>query len=218
MPSEEYKEENMRQVLIAAMCCFEQYGVYTTTLKMIAKKSGLTIRSLSRYFGTKDNLIVKALAFYLDEYNSSAKSIYTAPQYLKLSGYEQIKYMLNQRTTYTIQHPGLTLCVADIESYLAHNQIGEELRPIYNDYMRFMKQVIKSALEKGLEDKTLSSTINIEQTIYFLYETFNCVLKRLPILYYNALTDQLEESKAYMECFVLSALGNLGSVNSQEKI
>ncbi|MGL6292493.1 TetR/AcrR family transcriptional regulator [Eubacterium aggregans] len=64
MPSEEYKEENMRQVLVAAMRCFEEEGIYVTTLNKIAKKAGVTIRSVSRYYGTKDRLIAKALGYY----------------------------------------------------------------------------------------------------------------------------------------------------------
>ena len=60
MPTAEDRERNMENAIQAAINCFETVGISNCTREMIAEKSGLSTRSLQRYFGTLNNLIKEA--------------------------------------------------------------------------------------------------------------------------------------------------------------
>ncbi|MGL4547724.1 TetR/AcrR family transcriptional regulator [Eubacterium aggregans] len=168
MPSEEYKEENMRQVLVAAMRCFEEEGIYVTTRNKIAKKAGVTIRSVSRYYGTKDRLIAKALGYYQIEFLAGIRNFYLSSEYKKRTGYDRIKSMIEKRARDVKDYPRLTLSVKEMEVYLISNNMGEELCTIYDEYFAFMRSVIVGTLQQGLNDQSISPSIDIEKNGVFL--------------------------------------------------
>ena len=64
MPHEEQREKNIRLVTEKALGCFLENGIEKTKIADIARLSGLTERSVFRYFETKADLILAASLLY----------------------------------------------------------------------------------------------------------------------------------------------------------
>lgn len=62
------KENNMGRVIEATIWWFENVGVENTTRVAVSKQSGVAVRSIQRYFGTLDNLIIEAIGAYMTRY------------------------------------------------------------------------------------------------------------------------------------------------------
>ena len=64
MPHEEQREKNIRLVTEKALDCFLENGIEKTKISDIAQLSGLTERSVFRYFETKADLVLAASLLY----------------------------------------------------------------------------------------------------------------------------------------------------------
>ena len=64
MPHEEQREKNIRLVTEVALDCFLANGIEKTKVADIALRSGLTERSVFRYFETKADLVLAASLLY----------------------------------------------------------------------------------------------------------------------------------------------------------
>ena len=64
MPHEEQREKNIRLVTEKALDCFLENGIEKTKIADIARLSGLTERSVFRYFETKADLVLSASLLY----------------------------------------------------------------------------------------------------------------------------------------------------------
>ena len=63
MPHEEQREKNIRLVTEVALDCFLANGIEKTKVADIALRSGLTERSVFRYFETKADLVLACLLY-----------------------------------------------------------------------------------------------------------------------------------------------------------
>ena len=64
MPHEEQREKNIRLVTEMALDCFLENGIEKTKVCDIARRAGLTERSVFRYFDTKADLVLAASLLY----------------------------------------------------------------------------------------------------------------------------------------------------------
>ena len=64
LPHEEQREKNIRLVTEVALDCFLANGIEKTKVADIALRSGLTERSVFRYFETKADLVLAASLLY----------------------------------------------------------------------------------------------------------------------------------------------------------
>ena len=60
MPHEELREKNIRLVIENALDSFLENGIEKTKVADVARRSGLTERSVFRYFETKADLVLAA--------------------------------------------------------------------------------------------------------------------------------------------------------------
>lgn len=64
MPHEELREKNIRLVIENALDSFLENGIEKTKVADVARRSGLTERSVFRYFETKADLVLAASLLY----------------------------------------------------------------------------------------------------------------------------------------------------------
>ena len=60
MPNEKIRERNIEHVLSTAARCFSERGIEGTTLNELAWESGVSLRSVNRYFKNKTDLVICA--------------------------------------------------------------------------------------------------------------------------------------------------------------
>ena len=67
MSLEELRERNKKLVTEKALECFIESGIDKTKISDIARRAGLTERSVYRYFATKTDLLIAASFLYWDK-------------------------------------------------------------------------------------------------------------------------------------------------------
>jgi len=63
-----------RAILLAAIDCFNHYGVAGTSIEMIRERTGASVGSLYHHFGSKEKLAVEAYRLGLEDYGNHMQS------------------------------------------------------------------------------------------------------------------------------------------------
>ena len=61
MKNEEIRLENKKKTIDAALRCFMKYGIENVSQNLLSKETGLSLRSINRFFAGKDDLIIHAI-------------------------------------------------------------------------------------------------------------------------------------------------------------
>ena len=167
------KEENKNRVINQALISFIKYGIEGAKISEIAKESGVTERSVFRYFKTKADLVLETSFLFWEKTMGYVDSKCETQIMDNLLGIEQIEYVLYRYADmYFLKRKELVF-VHEAESYL--NRYGTALL-VANKYPAPYEEStgpLASAIRNGLKDGTVRSDLDIPM----LYSnTFNGLL------------------------------------------
>lgn len=95
MSLEELREQNIRLVTEKALECFIKNGINNTRVSEIAAESGLTQRSVFRYFPSKDDIVIAAAFCYWERTKAYIAHELRRHTDDAQTGIEQINIILN---------------------------------------------------------------------------------------------------------------------------
>ncbi|NLD19391.1 MAG: TetR/AcrR family transcriptional regulator [Clostridiales bacterium] len=105
----------------ATLWCFENIGIEKTTRTAVEKQAGVTGRSIQRYFGSIENLIVETMNTYLQNYTYLLYSEFQKNNDPKSSGLEQLKTFFRTHLMFYEKSINSSLLVHEIELYFVKN-------------------------------------------------------------------------------------------------
>lgn len=182
MANEEIRLANIEKVLRVAIDLFIENGIENTTREMLARSSGLSRRSIERYFPTKQDYVVQAAVWFansLAENFKSAKMLkensHSADEILKIF-FEELKQTL-------LAEPRIFICFAEAKGFIYRNC---EKRS--DDYKRLLQAIgwrstLQKIFEKGEMDGTLKCQYNPEKTAHYLANTIVSYFSNLVLLF-----------------------------------
>jgi AcrR family transcriptional regulator len=184
MANEEIKAQNMELALDAAVKLFLKVGPAKTTKVMIAKESGLSRRTIERYFKSETDCVVQVSGWLIRHAHETMPSYsedtfkkgnYTAAQILKM-------YMQDVKDTFC-KEPRLFICYLEIKTYIYRISDTSEV-----DYEKFVKALgvrdqIVRIFERGSQDKTLDIKGDYLTAAEYFYEMLIYHLSGLTIKY-----------------------------------
>ena len=182
MANEEIRLANMEKVLQVAVALFIEHGIENTTREMLARSSGLSRRSIERYFPAKSDYVVQAAIWYakvLAQRLESEKMLdgdqYTADQVLK-AFFAELKAEL-------VEEPRIFVCFAEAKGFIYRNCEDRA-----NDYQRLLdaigwQRILQKIFEKGGKDGTLKSNHDPEKIARYLANTIVSFFSNLVLLY-----------------------------------
>lgn len=88
MANEEIRVQNMEKVLGIAHQCFLEVGIEKTTQEMIARRSGLSLRTVTRFFSSKVDMVVQVAEYMMRLVYSGFPVPATMRLEMEKSGYE----------------------------------------------------------------------------------------------------------------------------------
>ncbi|VYU72738.1 transcriptional regulator BetI [Eubacterium limosum] len=182
MAAVDQREENMPRVIEAAIWCFENVGIEKTTRVLIAKKAGVTVRSIQRYFGTLENLIVEAIGVYMQRYNNCLKAELNRLAESNANGYEQLIAFLRNHLNYYRPDMPKSLVVHEMELYFLKHDIPLTVlyQKVFNN--KTQRSVIGELFKKGLDDGSIKKHSDIEVIYAYLVTTFPGMLIRISMM------------------------------------
>ena len=160
MPHEEQREKNIRLVTEVALDCFLANGIEKTKVADIALRSGLTERSVFRYFETKADLVLAASLLY----------------------WKRILERID-RMSHTVADGGTT-GLQDAENVLVCYSQLYRLDPIKNqppEPFETSGGPMAKAIRKGLADGSISPEVDVREIYYNSYDAILGIMQRLSI-------------------------------------
>lgn len=171
-PTQERSRETVRAVLEAANLEFGEHGFHAARITNIAKRAGVSVGSLYRFFPDKDSLGSAITQAYLDA---------VAERYLpiahQLRSYDDIPTVIERlveaASDLQIQHPGYYRMTNDV-SPVEEQWIGHGVRSVLvSEFSSIIARLGLVAVEGGPQPPTV---------IEFVIETVRCRLTSIPTI------------------------------------
>jgi AcrR family transcriptional regulator len=181
MSLEELRERNKKLVTEKALECFIESGIDKTKISDIAKRAGLTERSVYRYFATKTDLLIAASFLYWDKAEKYTREALEKVSRPGMTGIEQISVILHAYSSILLADPqGIRFSLdAEVALYNAGKTHEVVNRPPekYETYAGPLAQ----AVQVGIADGTVNPDANIKQLYYNSYDSILGMMQRLTV-------------------------------------
>ncbi len=186
----ENRKANIKMILELAIAFFKKKGVENTTAEDLSIASGLTQRSLFRYFGTMDQLVVHATAFFWSEIIRITNLLYGDIIESDKSGYEQLAEILSSMEDLFVQSKDSFMMLQEMEAFLYKKKLSfSDIYVNYVDKGEYESPIAK-ALRKGIEDGSLRPNLNVDEIHLIVYCIFTGVIPKLALCERDVLYSQ----------------------------
>ena len=179
MSQEEIREKNVRLVANVALDRFIEKGIGKTSLSEVADAAGLTERSIYRYYKSKNDLIIAAAFCYWERVKARIHGELKMPGFDALTGIEQINIIMNSYANTLFDDPkGIRF---SLDAELALYNAGKNHHFINRPPERFeaCDGPLAIAVQKGLDDGTVSPDADIKQLYYNAYDSILGMMQRM---------------------------------------
>lgn len=184
MNAQKMKEWNQRMVVEATKKLLLAYGIQGTSVGMIAKKCDLNIRTVTRNFGSKENLVTIAMREYVGMLLKEMKQVLETKELQDKTGFETIMIFLDWFEDVLIQHYKFILLLNETEVYLSESK-NEEARILLKKHLLYLSElssIVHKELIKGVEDGSIRADANLEQAEELLTGVFKGLIQRLAVI------------------------------------
>lgn len=178
MANEEIREQNIEKVLDAAVEVFTEYGVDGTTFGLIAGRAGVSMRSVQRYFGTKEKLAENIIGRVTGLMHAEIYNVLSSYEYKDLTGYEQVELIEKLRTQVAVNDWQQVMLVTELEVFFTRRSLGRETFEMNREIFDYMKDAIYKALKKGIADGSVRADTDIDVRTNVLSSGFKGLLQR----------------------------------------
>lgn len=185
MANELVRIKNVKNVLEEALNCFNNYGIEETKIVSIAKAAGVTSRSVYRYFGTKENLVLQVAIDFLNKGFDVVEKHIAKKNFQEKNGLMQVEDFFNLQIKHFKEEPADALMLKEFEVFLRKHADSEDLMTVYVERFNESKTILEMALQKGIADGSIRSDMDMDLVSRTLAVTFAGVLQRIALYYSN---------------------------------
>ncbi len=193
MTHEEIKRENRQRALECALKLFYKNGIVNTTISAIAKKARLSNTPIYQYFKDKDTLVLHVAEFY------SSNLFNKVVEYLRTTDFENVnglsKYIII--TDYIIhlakEDKRFISFNFELSNYINSIKVKHKNRNTAMPETDKLEGFVVSAIQKGLDDKSIRDDITARDIFAFSSSTILDSLERAM----NQYSTYADESAAF---------------------
>lgn len=181
MPHEEQREKNIRLVTEVALDCFLANGIEKAKVADIALRSGLTERSVFRYFETKADLVLAASLLYwkriLERIDRMSHTVADGGT-TGLQDAENVLVCYSQ--LYRLDPNGMRFT---LDAELTLHAAGRlyEIKNQPPEPFETSGGPMAKAIRKGLADGSISPEVDVREIYYNSYDAILGIMQRLSI-------------------------------------
>lgn len=158
MAHEIVRQRNVQNAMQQALKLFVENGIENTSMEMIARASGLTLRSIQNYFHTRTNLYIALLnRGYALELNEM-KAFFGSKEYRSKTGAEQVVFMVSTALNKAIEHADLVFCTAQMQHILSRTADEENPAQLTGNWL-YLKERLQIAFDKGIADGSITQAV-----------------------------------------------------------
>lgn len=180
MSLEELRERNKLLVIETALQCFIKGGIENTKIKEVAKASGLTERSIYRYFETKTDLVQAAAYLFWHRTLEEMSSRVSSSEIGQLSGLEQIRALLYNYASLYFENRQGVLFTLEAEMYLYSAGRSKAVNRPPESFERSTSPLV-TAIRTGVKDGSVSAEVDVKELYYNAYDSILGVMQKLAL-------------------------------------
>jgi len=158
MPNERIRQQNMQTVLRQARKLFAANGVENTSVEMIARESGLTLRSVQNDYRTKNDLIAAVLDFGITAEIEEMRSFFSSEQYLRKTGAEQILMIVTATYNKAVEMANIVICSSQMQRLLSRASKNSG-KPLMAGNWKLIMEHVERAFSRGIQDGSITKSM-----------------------------------------------------------
>lgn len=186
----EKKDSRIQAIIECTFGLFSEDGIENISMNDIAVASKIGVASLYRYFQTKEELAIEVAIYAWNLELSVFNEVFTSKKYEALSGYEQLKELLEVFADALVTQRSFFSFVYYFDSFIKKEKVSAEKLREYERTILGTNTIVVQALDKGIADgsisfsgsnnEVLSSASTQEMFITMMHSLF-CLAQKLSI-------------------------------------
>ena len=171
-------QQREQKILEAAMALFCEKGLEETSIDEIAGRAGVGSATIYRYYETKAQLAIQSGVEYWKKIAQQYLNLTEIKGYSDMTGLEQLECIMDALVMIFEKERGFLKYLQEFEVFVRRYEIDMERLAAYEESIMSLKPRVTDALEKGLQDGTLSFEWSPNEVCYSLAHTAFGVMKR----------------------------------------
>ena len=171
-------QQREQKILEAAMALFCEKGLEETSIDEIAGRAGVGSATIYRYYETKAQLAIQSGVEYWKKIAQRYLNLTEIKGYSDMTGLKQLECIMDALVMIFEKERGFLKYLQEFEVFVRRYEIDMERLAAYEESIMSLKPRVTDALEKGLQDGTLSFEWSPNEVCYSLAHTAFGVMKR----------------------------------------
>lgn len=171
-------QQREQKILEAAMALFCEKGLEETSIDEIAGRAGVGSATIYRYYETKAQLAIQSGVEYWKKIAQQYLNLTEIKGYSDMTGLKQLECIMDALVMIFEKERGFLKYLQEFEVFVRRYEIDMERLAEYEESIMSLKPRVTDALEKGLQDGTLSFEWSPNEVCYSLAHTAFGVMKR----------------------------------------
>lgn len=171
-------QQREQKILEAAMALFCEKGLEETSIDEIAGRAGVGSATIYRYYETKAQLAIQSGVEYWKKIAQQYLNVTEIKGYSDMTGLKQLECIMDALVMIFEEERGFLKYLQEFEVFVRRYEIDMERLAAYEESIMSLKPRVTDALEKGLQDGTLSFEWSPNEVCYSLAHTAFGVMKR----------------------------------------
>ena len=171
-------QQREQKILEAAMALFCEKGLEETSIDEIAGRAGVGSATIYRYYETKAQLAIQSGVEYWKKIAQQYLNLTEIKGYSDMTGLKQLECIMDALVMIFEKERGFLKYLQEFEVFVRRYEIDMERLAAYEESIMSLKPRVTDALEKGLQDGTLSFEWSPNEVCYSLAHTAFGVMKR----------------------------------------
>lgn len=194
------RETNKERVIAQALICFVEQGIEAAKISEIAQRSGVTERSVYRYFASKTDLVLETALLFWSEAMEQVEAQVRRELRKDMCGAERVGRILRGYARLYFTHRQMLVFVHEAEAYL--NRCGKALLVENKPPAAFEDCAgpLAAAIYRGMEDGSVRVDIDMASLYYNTYDAMLGLIQKLAIVGRNDPADD-ENARVRLEQF-----------------
>jgi AcrR family transcriptional regulator len=159
--------DQSRAIIVAgAEKAFLEKGLFDTAMEDVAQSSGVTRRTLYRYFAKKEDLAFEVACELLQRWNLRQERIFDA---LEGRGIDRLRDFLSKSARYLAAHDDLMKFMGEFDFYFKDGAAfvpDAEILVRYDELIHASDAWLRGIISAGMADRSMRKDIDVKLTVF----------------------------------------------------
>lgn len=207
----EKKDGRIQSIIECTFGLFAEDGIENISMNDIAAEAKIGVASLYRYFQTKEELAIEVAIYAWRIEKSIFNEVFTADSYKELSGYEQLKVLLEIFEDALVSQRSFFSFVYYFDSFIKKEKVSAERLAEYEKTIGDTNTIVVNALKKGISDGSISFTgsenpvlaqASVQEMFTTMMHSLFCLAQKLSISGELLNMDRTVEARKQIEILI----------------